>query len=137
MARKTVSLLPLILRLLIAATIAGVLSLCSLAIERTKGFFKLSDGAGIHKCGSREIDLLLTGQRREKDEGWHPDDRCEVTARLRTRAHVRAEGRLSKTLERFATRASLRVASPCARRIPSGTGKIWLAAKDPGKFRLR
>jgi hypothetical protein len=34
MARKTVSLLPFILRLLIAAAIAGALSLCSLAIER-------------------------------------------------------------------------------------------------------
>ena len=49
MARKTVSLIPLIVRLLIAAAIAGVLTLCSLAIERTKGFFKLSDGAGTHK----------------------------------------------------------------------------------------
>ena len=51
-------------------------------------------------------------------------------------AHARAKSRLPKTLER-SLRASHRVVSPCARRIPSGTGKIWLAAKDPGKFRLR
>jgi len=38
MARNTVSLLPSILRLLIAAAIAGVLSLCSPAIERMEGF---------------------------------------------------------------------------------------------------
>jgi hypothetical protein len=49
MARKTDSLRSLILRLLIAAAIAGVLGLCSLAIEQMKGFFKRSAGAGIHK----------------------------------------------------------------------------------------
>jgi hypothetical protein len=63
MARKTHSLLPLILRLLIAAAIAGALSLCSLAIERTKGFFKLSDGANIHKIiGTPAPVLPLPGQ---------------------------------------------------------------------------
>ena len=49
MARKTDSLRSLMLRLLIAAAIAGVLGVCSLAIERMKGFFKHSGGAGIHK----------------------------------------------------------------------------------------
>ena len=63
MARKTVSLLPSILRLLIAVAIAGVLSLCSLAIERTKGFFKFSDGTNIHKIiGTSASVLLLPGK---------------------------------------------------------------------------
>ena len=58
MAHKTVSLFPLIARLLIAAAIAGVLAFCSLAIERTKGFFKLSDGAGTHTIiGTRPARL--------------------------------------------------------------------------------
>jgi len=46
MERKTGSLLPLILRLLIAAAIAGVLSLCSLAIE--KKFPKHSNDAATY-----------------------------------------------------------------------------------------
>jgi hypothetical protein len=44
MARKTSSLLPLLVRLLIAAAIAGVLAFCSLAIERTKEFFNSATG---------------------------------------------------------------------------------------------
>jgi hypothetical protein len=49
MARETDSLRSLILRILIAAAIAGVLGFCSLAIERMKGFFTRGGGAGIHK----------------------------------------------------------------------------------------
>jgi hypothetical protein len=60
MPRKTVSLPPLILRLLIAAAIAGTLILCSLAIERMKGFFKLSDGAG-HTQDRWETGVLSAG----------------------------------------------------------------------------
>jgi hypothetical protein len=63
MARKTASLLPSILRLLIAVAIAGVLSLCSLAIERTNRFFKFSDGANIHKIiGTPASVLPLPGK---------------------------------------------------------------------------
>jgi hypothetical protein len=58
MARKTDSLFPLIIRLLIAAAIAGLLTLGSLAIERPKGFFKLSDEAGTYKMiGTRPARL--------------------------------------------------------------------------------
>jgi hypothetical protein len=56
-------LLPLILRLLIAAAIAGVLGVCSLVIERTKGLFKFSDGADIHEIIGRPAPVLpLPGQ---------------------------------------------------------------------------
>ena len=85
MARKTVSLLPSILRLLIAAAIAGVLSLCSLAIERTKGLFKLSDGACIQIIGAPAPILLPPRSVRSnsisRELHWRADQRTHSRPR--------------------------------------------------------
>jgi hypothetical protein len=84
MARKTVSLLPLIVvRLLIAAAIAGVLSVCSFRIERMKGFFKLSDGAGTAKIIPRRSEQP---SRRDRARLDNRQSFCTIHEPSRTRA---------------------------------------------------
>jgi hypothetical protein len=135
MARKTISLRPLIVRLLIAAAIAGMLSLCSLAIERTKGFFKLSDAAGTHKIIGTRPPRLSPLPVRSKSIPRQPY--CEQTNQLFKSG---TEGSAPYRAAISAGSGSIRAWQALhntSNRTPASVGRVWSPGVKPHHYSPR